>query len=169
MPDDWIRRWPDPTLRAVALPVGEVDDLVRMQARRMALRLMAADGAGLAATQIGSQRRMFVYRPQPEDPVRTLVDPRVVEASAETATFLEGCLSFDTITVMVERPAAVTVAGLDLYGEEVVVEAEGLDASLLQHEIDHLDGVLTLDRATGAERRRAIGELLVADSDAVGE
>jgi peptide deformylase len=161
VPDDWIRQWPDPTLRAVALPTGDVDDLVRMQARRMAARLTAADGAGLAATQIGSLRRMFVFRPRPEDEVRTLVDPRIAVASEETATFVEGCLSFQAITVAVERPVAVTVTGLDADGEPVAIEAEGLDASLLQHEIDHLDGVITLDRATPAERRRAVGELLV--------
>ena len=162
MPDDWIRQWPDPTLRAVALPTGDVDDLVRMQLRRMAAQLTAADGAGLAATQIGSLRRMFVYRPRPEDEVRALVDPRVTWASGETETFVEGCLSFMAVTVAVERPVAVTVTGLDGDGEPVTIEAEGQDASLLQHEIDHLDGVITLDRATARERRRVIGRLLLA-------
>jgi peptide deformylase len=162
MPDDWIRQWGDPTLRAVAQPVGDVDDLVAMQARRMALRLVAAGGAGLAATQIGSLRRMFVYRYDPEEKPRALVDPRVVERSDERETFLEGCLSFQAVTVAVERPAAVRVAGLGLDGEERMIEAEGGEASLLQHEIDHLDGILTLDRATVQERRRAVGELLLA-------
>jgi peptide deformylase len=166
MPDDWIRQWGDPTLRMVARTVGDVDDLVAMQARRMALRLVAAGGAGLAATQIGSLRRMFVYRYEPDEEPRTLVNPRVVERSDERATFLEGCLSFQSVTVAVERAAAVRVVGLGLDGEERSVEAEGGEASLLQHEIDHLDGLLTLDRATPEERRRAIGDLLLATRSA---
>jgi peptide deformylase len=166
MPDDWIRQWGDPTLRAVAKPVGDVDDLVAMQARRMTLRLVAAGGAGLAATQIGSLRRMFVYRCEPGNEVQALIDPRVVERSDQRLVFPEGCLSFLAVTVAVERPAAVRVVGLGLDGEERVIEAEGGPASLLQHEIDHLDGILTLDRATPEERRRAVGDLLLATQSA---
>jgi len=162
MPDEWIRQWGDPTLRMVAAPVAEVDDLLRRQVERMRRRLVAADGAGLAATQVGLMRRLFVFRVAREDDVDVLVNPRVVERTAETAVFGEGCLSFNTVTVRVERAIAVRVEAQDLDGRGRVVEAEGFAASLLQHEIDHLDGVLTLDRALPDERRRAIGQLLAA-------
>jgi peptide deformylase len=160
MPDDWIRQWGDPTLRAVAAPVAAFDELLAMQVRRMRATLLAADGAGLAATQVGSQRRVFVFRFTPDDPIDAIVNPEVVAASDARATFVEGCLSFMAVTVAVARPEAVRVRGFGLDGRERVVEAEGPDASLLQHEIDHLDGVLTLDRATPRERRRAIAVLL---------
>jgi peptide deformylase len=96
----------------------------------------------------------------PEQEVDVLVNPRVVERSAECATFHEGCLSFNAIVVAVERPVAVRVVGEDLDGRARELDVEGFAASLLQHEIDHLDGVLTLDRATPEERRRAIAVLL---------
>ena len=160
MPDDWIRQWGDPTLRAVAAPVALLDDLLVMQVRRMQATLLAADGAGLAATQVGNLRRVFVFRFTPEAPVDAIVNPRIVAASDAHATFVEGCLSFMAVSVAVSRPEAVRVQGFGLDGRERVVEAEGPNASLLQHEIDHLDGVLTLDRATPQERRRAVAVLL---------
>jgi peptide deformylase len=162
VPDDWIRQWGDPTLRAVAAPVAVLDDLLALQVQRMRGTLLAADGAGLAATQVGTLRRVFVFRFTREDPVDALVNPRIVAASDAHATFVEGCLSFMAVTVAVSRPEAVRVQGFGLDGRERVIEAEGPDASLLQHEIDHLDGVLTLDRATPQERRRAIAVLLEA-------
>jgi peptide deformylase len=162
VPDEFIRQWGDPVLHACALEVRAVDDLVRAQAKRMSARLLAVDGAGLAATQVGILRRMFVYRLSVEDPVEVLINPSVVAASAERAVFLEGCLSFNSVVVSVERPAAVVVRGLDLDGRLVEAEYEGFGASLMQHEIDHLDGVLTLDRASLVERRRVLGELLRA-------
>jgi peptide deformylase len=160
VPDEWIRQWGDPTLHVTAAPVARMDDLMRRQVERMRQRLVEADGAGLAATQVGLLRRVFVFRPRREDPVDALLNPRVVSRSSETCTFLEGCLSFNAVMVEVERPAAVVVTGQDLDGRERTIEAEGFEASLLQHEIDHLDGILTLDRATPGERRRAICELL---------
>jgi peptide deformylase len=160
VPDEWIRQWGDPTLRLSAAPVARVDELLRRQVARMAHRLVEADGAGLAATQVGLLRRVFVFRPVREDPVDALVNPRVIARSSETCVFPEGCLSFNAVTVEVERSAAVVVAGQDLDGRERTIEAEGFEASLLQHEIDHLDGILTLDRATPRERRRALSELL---------
>ncbi|MBO0767614.1 MAG: peptide deformylase [Solirubrobacterales bacterium] len=116
-------------------------------------------GAGLAATQVGSLLAMFAYREHPEDDAQVLVNPRVVWASAERRAFVEGCLSFNTVLVEVERPAAVAVAGQNPHGDGIRIEAEGYLASLLQHEIDHLNGVLTLDRATAAERRRVVAAL----------
>jgi peptide deformylase len=160
VPDDWIREWGDPTLRMVAAPVARVDDPLRRQIRRMQDRLVEADGAGLAATQVGLLRRVFVFRLDPGDPVDVLVNPRIVERSDETAVFVEGCLSFNTVAVAVERAAAVRVQGDDLDGTPRLLDLDGFGASLVQHEIDHLDGILTLDRATPGERRRAIGQLL---------
>lgn len=162
MPDAWIRQWSDPVLREVAQPAGDVDDLLRQQLARMERLLRAADGAGLAATQAGVLRCAFVYRTGVDAPDRALVDPVVVAAADEEDEFVEGCLSFRSITVAVRRPVAVRVRGLDAAGEEVELEAEGPVASLLQHEMDHLDGVLTLDRATPAERRRALAALTYA-------
>jgi peptide deformylase len=162
VPDAWIRPWGDPALRQVAEPLTIADDIVRAQVARMRRHLDAVGGAGLAATQVGLMRRVFVFRTDPDDPVDVLVNPRVVAASDELATFHEGCLSFSSVVVAVTRPAAVTVEGADLDGRARVIEADGFAASLLQHEIDHLDGILTLDRAAPAERRRAIAILLAA-------
>lgn len=166
MPDDWIRQWGDPTLRAVAASVAVIDDLLATQVRRMQATLLAADGAGLAATQVGYLRRVFVFRFTPDDPVDAIVNPRIVAAADARATFVEGCLSFMAVSVAVSRPEAVRVRGFGLDGRERVIEAAGPDASLLQHEIDHLDGVLTLDRATPQERRRAIAVLLEGERPA---
>ena len=160
MPDEWIRQWGDPTLHEIAAPVARVDALLRRQVERMQRRLAAAQGAGLAATQVGLLRRVFVYRVDPDGPVETLVNPRITARSQETELFAEGCLSFLAVTVAVRRPAAVRVAGSDIDGRERTIEAEGFEASLLQHELDHLDGILTLDRAEPHERRRAIAALL---------
>ena len=162
MPDDWIRQWGDPTLRLVAREVDRIDDILRRQVLRMQRRLAAAEGAGLAATQVGLLRRVFVFRLAPEREIEALCNPRIVARADERETFHEGCLSFNTITVAVERPRAVRVEGYDLDGRARTLEVEGFDASLMQHEIDHLDGILTLDRATRAERRRAIRALTVA-------
>ena len=160
MPDEWIRQWGDPTLHEIAAPVARADDLLRRQVERMRRRLMEADGAGLAATQVGLLRRVFVYRVRPDGPIEALVNPRIVARSEQTELFAEGCLSFLAVTVVVERPSAVRVAGEDLHGRAVVIDAEGFEASLFQHELDHLDGILTLHRAEPAERRRAIAALL---------
>jgi peptide deformylase len=162
VPDEWIRQWGDPTLHQIARPVARIDAVLRRQVARMRERLHAAEGAGLAATQVGLLRRVFVFRLAPESEIDVLLNPRLVAGSSEQATFHEGCLSFNSITVAVERPAAVRVAGSDLDGRDVVLDAEDFGASLLQHEIDHLDGILTLDRAQPEERRRAISALLAA-------
>lgn len=160
MPDAWIRQWGDGALREIAAPVTDLDELFRRRVRRMAEQLLAADGAGLAATQVGFLRRVFVYREDRDSEVAALVNPRVVARSAEHETFYEGCLSFMAVTVAVRRPAAVRVEAVGLDGQPLAIEAEGGLASLLQHEIDHLDGILTLDRADPDERRRALSVLL---------
>jgi peptide deformylase len=160
VPDDWIRQWGDPALHAVAAPVRSFDDMLHAQARRMKHRLAEAEGAGLAATQVGVMRRVFVFRASLDSDIDVLVNPVVVNASLERFTFVEGCLSYQTVTVAVERPTAVRVIARTLGGFERSLDVEGYEASLLQHEIDHLDGILTLDRAAPAEKRRAIGALI---------
>jgi peptide deformylase len=137
-----------------------MDDTLRRQVDRMQRLLVDAEGAGLAATQIGLMRRLFVFRLTPESEPDVLVNPRLVASSAERATFHEGCLSFNAVTVAVERAAAVRVEAQDLDGRARVLELDDFGASLMQHEIDHLDGILTLDRATPDERRRAVAALL---------
>jgi peptide deformylase len=164
MPDAWIRQWGDPQLHERARPVEVFDALLRAQARRMRDRLAEAGGAGLAATQVGLLRRLFVFRVDPDDDIDVLVNPRIVSASAEQVTFVEGCLSFNTVAVAVDRPATVRIVAQDLDGRSRELAGEGFAASLWQHEIDHLDGILTLDRAGRAERHRAITDLLSQDN-----
>jgi peptide deformylase len=160
VPDAWIRQWGDPVLHQRAFRVRDVDELLRRQIRRMQERLTEAEGAGLAATQVGILRRLFVYRLTPDTEVEVLVNPRVVAASAERAVFVEGCLSFNTVGVTVVRSVAVRVEGQDDDGRTRVADFEGFAASLMQHEVDHLDGILTLDRADREERWRATSVLL---------
>jgi len=137
-----------------------MDEVLRAQVARMRRRLSDAEGAGLAGPQVGFMRRVFVFRASLRDEIEALVNPRVERASAERAVFVEGCLSYQSVTVAVERPVAVRVAAQRLDGSTVALDVEGHEASLLQHEIDHLDGILTLDRTDAHERRRAIASLL---------
>ena len=167
MPDDFIRQWGDPALYEPANPVTVFDDLLRARAARLCRALELADGAGLAATQVGWVRRLFAFRLSREDTTEVLVNPRVVWRSDRVETFLEGCLSFDTVAVPVQRPFAVRVTGFDIYGNPMEYQCEDFSASLMQHEIDHLDGILTLHRADRAARQRAIAALLSSTTDEV--
>ena len=159
MPDAWIRQWGDPVLHERARLVDSFDDLLRAQAVRLAKLLDAAGGAGLAATQVGVLRRMFAFRFSPEEPIDIVVNPSIVDASDEYSTFVEGCLSFNSVAVAVRRPCWVSVRGQDVRGEFSEWQCSEFAASLMQHEIDHLDGLLTLDRADRGERARAVGVL----------
>jgi peptide deformylase len=159
-----IRQWGDPVLREKARPVETFDRAFAQQVSELESLMRAADGAGLAATQVGSLRRVFVYRlPDDEDdaPARVVVNPELVESSDERVTMLEGCLSLGkaTVNVGVERPRAVVMEGQDANGEPLRIEAEGGHARVLQHELDHLDGVLMLDRTTAEQRRGAVRAL----------
>ena len=167
MPDEFIRQWGDPALYQHAEPVASFDDLLRARAARLCRTLELADGAGLAATQVGWLRRVFAFRLTRESSAEVLVNPMILWRSEQFETFVEGCLSFNSIAVAVRRPAAVRVAGFDVDGTPRELECEGFEASLMQHEIDHLDGILTLHRAGGAERRCATVALLAgADREA---
>jgi peptide deformylase len=154
-----VRKYGDPVLRERARPVAVVDAVVRDQIREMTRLLDNAMEAGLAATQIGVLNRVFVYRTEADGPIRALVNPEIEWTSEETDVAEEGCLSIPGIWVAVERPARVRMRGLDEHGEPVEIEAEMPEARVLQHELDHLDGVLTLDRTTKEQRREALRDL----------
>ena len=156
-----VRQYPDPALRLQAREVEEFDESLAALVERM-MRLMGeAHGVGLAAPQIGITRRVLVYQVGEEHPAVALVNPRVTASSDELETADEGCLSLAaaTVVVPVERAQTVTVEASSPEGEPLVVEVEGLEARVIQHEIDHLDGVLTIDRTTPEARREALGRL----------
>jgi len=154
-----IRKLGDPALRTKALPVARFDRYLRAEARRMGEIMEDAQGIGLAATQLGVIHRLLVYRVEPEGDLQALANPVVVWSSEEQETAEEGCLSIPGVHVEVERPAQVRVEARDLRGRELLVEAAGLEARVIQHEIDHLDGVLILDRIPREQRREAMRAL----------
>jgi peptide deformylase len=127
-----------------------------------------AMGVGLAGPQLGLLKRIFVYRFADDEPLGVLVNPELVRAGEERQTIEEGCLSIARIHVPVERPALVELRGQDLQGHEITVVAEGPDATVLQHEADHLDGVLMLDRTDKESRKAALRALREAAVAAAG-
>ncbi|HVL94805.1 MAG TPA: peptide deformylase [Solirubrobacteraceae bacterium] len=154
-----IRRYGDPVLRSRALAVDRFDARLLDEVRRMGQLMHDAFGIGLAATQVGVMHRVLVYRVEPEAPVAGLVNPTLEWTSAETEVMEEGCLSLPGVRVEVERPVHVRVRGLDERGDGLLIEASGLEARVIQHEMDHLDGVLILDRTSRAERKQAMRDL----------
>ncbi len=154
-----VRKWGDPVLREKARPVAEFDGALRAEVERLTRLLEDARGAGLAATQIGVLSRVFVYQMTPEGPVQVMVNPEITAASEETEVFDEGCLSLPGVWFEVERPVRIGVRAFDEHGEERVFDAEGAEADVIQHELDHLDGVLVLDRVPAEQRRAAIRSL----------
>ena len=156
-----VRQYPDPALRMRANEVDAFDDALRALVERMGRLMQEARGVGLAAPQIGILQRVLVFQTAEEDPVVALVNPRLVSSSGERETADEGCLSLGaaSVVVPVERPVAVTVEATSPAGEPVRLDAEGLEARVIQHELDHLDGVLTIDRAAPEDRRRALADL----------
>jgi peptide deformylase len=151
-----VRKFGDPVLRAVALPVERFDERLRSEAERMGELMHDALGVGLAATQLGVLHRMLVYKAYADDPLTVLVNPEIEWASEELETGEEGCLSLPGVHVEVDRPTAVRVRGRDASGGELEIEAEGLEARVIQHEIDHLDGKLVLDRISKQARKEAM-------------
>lgn len=156
-----IRQWGDPSLKAVARPIDAVDDDLLGEARRLVTIMDAALGSGLAATQVGILRRYFVYREGDDElgAANALINPVVEWTSDETDVQAEGCLSLQGVAVDVERPSQVRVRGMNLSGREVTIEASGGLARRLQHEIDHLDGILMLDRCPKDQRKAAVRAL----------
>jgi peptide deformylase len=154
-----IRQYPDPVLRMQARNVETFDDDLASLVERMEHLLRDANGIGLAATQVGVLRRVFLFLPDPEQPPLALVNPRLAETSDERAGDDEGCLSLQGVVVPVERHERVTIEATDPDGKEIRLELEGLPARIAQHELDHLDGVLILDRTTPDGRREALALL----------
>jgi peptide deformylase len=153
-----IRQYPDPVLRMEARPVEDFDDDLRRLADRMSELMKDANGVGLAATQVGVLRRLFVFSPD-EDRVLVLVNPEIIRRGDEVDTDDEGCLSLQGITVPVERLLSVRLEGRDAQGKEVGYDLEGLPARVAQHELDHLDGKLIIDRTPDESRREAMAAL----------
>jgi peptide deformylase len=151
-----VRKLGDPVLRASAVAVERFDETLRTEIERMGELMSDALGIGLAANQIGVLHRVLVYRTHAEDDITALVNPIVEWSSDELEAAEEGCLSLPEVLLEVERPTQVRVRARDGSGEEVLVEAEGLEARVIQHEIDHLDGVLILDRVSRSERKAAM-------------
>ncbi len=153
-----IRQYPDPALRMAAHEVSDFDDDLRRLIERMERLMVDAQGVGLAATQVGVLRRLFVFDPDEEGP-RAVVNPRIVDPSRERETDEEGCLSLQRVRVPVERATNVTLEGQDAHGADVQWKLEGLSARVVQHELDHLDGVLIIDRTDELHRKEALGVL----------
>ena len=154
-----VRKYGDPALRSRAREVEEFDGALVEEVRRMGQIMHDAFGIGLAATQLGVMHRVLVYRVEPDAPVAALVNPQLEWASGETEPLDEGCLSLPGVLVPVERPVHVRVRAHDEHGEPLLVEASGLEARVIQHEMDHLDGVLIVDRTSREERKRAMRAL----------
>jgi peptide deformylase len=153
-----IRQYPDPVLRMTARPVEEFDDDLRRLVARMKDLMREANGVGLAATQVGVLRRVFVFSPE-EDKALALVNPELPRRGDETDVDDEGCLSIQGVTVPVERALSIRLEGRDEEGNEVGYDLEGMAARIAQHEFDHLDGKLMLDRTTPEARREAMAAL----------
>jgi peptide deformylase len=148
-----VRKFGDPVLRTRARPVDRIDDALRSEIVRMGELMSDSLGVGLAAPQVGVLHRVLVYRVQQQAPVAALINPEIEWRGEEEETAEEGCLSLPAVLVDVERPIHVRVRALNESGEEIVVEASGLEARVIQHEIDHLYGVLILDRTPREQRK----------------
>jgi len=156
---------PDPRLKAVSTPVETVDSEIRRLAEDMADSMYAAEGIGLAAVQIGVAKRIIVMDLDQKDGKkdwRVFINPKITWASEEMATFEEGCLSVPEIWDDVERPARIKAEYLDLDGKKVEIEADGMLATCLQHEMDHLEGVLFIDHFSRLKRSIALRKLAKA-------
>ena len=161
-----VRKLGDPVLRASALPVERFDETLVQEVERMGELMHDALGVGLAATQLGVLHRVLVFRAYTEDPVTALVNPVLDWTSEELEVAEEGCLSLPGVHVEVERPAQVRVRAKDVAGKDVQMEAEGLEARVIQHEIDHLNGVLILDRISREARKEAMRAMREAQETA---
>jgi peptide deformylase len=151
-----IRSFGDPVLKTRARPIEQIDDALRQEIARMGALMDDALGVGLAATQVGVLHRLLVYRVQQQAPLAALINPEVEWSGPELETIEEGCLSLPGVLVEVERPIHVRVRALNEFGEPILIEASGLEARVIQHEIDHLDGVLILDRTSRDQRKEAM-------------
>ncbi len=156
-----IRQFPDPVLRSETRPILEFDEELQALALRMFELADDAVGAGLAAPQIGRLRKIVVISLRDDEPWLAMANPEILQASEETEVGGEGCLSLDILlrsghSVPVERNVEITVRWQDVEGETHEAVFRDMDARIVQHELDHLNGILTVDRATPEERRSAL-------------
>jgi peptide deformylase len=159
-----VVKFGDPVLKSRASPVGEFGPELRDEVERMIRIMQEGMGVGLAATQLGVLRRVLVFQVGSDNEPAALVNPNIEWTSDELAIAEEGCLSLPRVTMDVERALHGRFTGRDVDGEPVVIEASGLEARVLQHEIDHLDGVLILDRTTRQQRKAALRALRSGES-----
>jgi peptide deformylase len=159
-----VRKFGDPALRARARAVERFDEELAREVQWMGQVMNDSIGIGLAATQLGALRRVLVYRVQSQAPVAALVNPEIEWRGSELETAEEGCLSLPRVQVDVERPVHVRVRAQDEHGHPFRIEASGLEARVIQHEIDHLVGVLILDRTSREQRKQAM-RLLREEAD----
>jgi peptide deformylase len=160
-----VRKFGDPILKTRAREVERFDDALREEIRRMGQLMHDSIGIGLAAPQVGVSHRLLVYRVEPDSPVQALVNPEIEWSSRDEEIMEEGCLSLPNVHVDVERPLHIRVRAQDSEGEPILVEASGLEARVIQHELDHLDGVLILDRTSRDQRKEAIRALREAERE----
>ena len=153
MPELTIRQYGDPVLKERTRDVEDIDGAVVSLVDSMIETMYAAPGSGLAANQVGVQRRIFVY--DAGDGARTIINPRILESDGEWA-FEEGCLSIPGLSWEIVRPNAVHLVGLDLDGNEVSIEATEFEGRVFQHELDHLDGILLVERLNDDQRKEAL-------------
>lgn len=161
-----VRKFGDPVLRTRARPVDRIDDTLRSEIGRMGELMGDALGVGLAATQLGVLHRVLVYRVQQQASVSALINPEIEWRGQDEEIAEEGCLSLPAVAVDVERAVHVRVRALDEYGQPILIEATGLEARVIQHEVDHLDGVLILDRTSREQRKEAMRTLREAQQAA---
>jgi peptide deformylase len=154
-----VVKFGDAVLKSKASPVTEFDERLEADAERMLELMRDAIGVGLAATQLGTLRRMLVFQVGSEAEPTVLINPEIEWRSDDLVTAEEGCLSLPGVVVDVERPLHVRARAVDVHGEPLMVEASGLEARVIQHEVDHLDGVLMLDRTEKEQRRGALRAL----------
>ena len=155
-----VVKFGDPVLRSAASPVTEFDERLAAEAERMIGLMRDAIGVGLAATQVGTLRRMLVFQVGSEAEPTVMVNPEIEwRSDQDLTTAEEGCLSLPGVVVDVERPLYVRARALDVKGEPFSIEASGLEARVIQHEVDHLDGVLMIDRTERDQRRGALKAL----------
>jgi peptide deformylase len=161
-----VRQFGDPVLRTKARPIERFDDALREEVQRMGDLMDDAIGVGLAATQVGVVHRLLVYRIAQDAQLAALINPEIEWSGRDTESMEEGCLSLPRVLVDVDRPIHVRVRALNEYGESILIEASGLEARVIQHEIDHLDGVLILDRTSREQRKEAMRLLREAEQAA---
>jgi peptide deformylase len=158
MPTHTVRLFGDPVLKRRTAPVTEIDGAMSKLVDAMYETMYEASGIGLAAPQVGVQQRFFVYDIHDDTGPHVIFNPEIVEATGEWL-YEEGCLSLPGLSFEIARPKLVTVRGFDLKGNDIVIEGDELLGRLFQHEIDHVDGVLMLDRLDEDDRKQAMKQL----------